>query len=88
MKMTKEDYEKSGKRRVTRAFDAIRETQKPATDATNIPEGSEVEPLARFNKTDEEWRRFKWNSANYRVLESIFLSSTEPIPVRSEQEHR
>ena len=80
--MTKEDY---GKRRVTRAFNAIRETQKPATDATNIPEGSEVEPLARFSKTDEEWRRFKWNGADYLVLESIFLSSTEPIPVKSNQ---
>ena len=84
--MTKEDYGKSGKRRVTRAFNAIRETQKPATDATTIPEGSEVKPLARFNKTDEEWRRFNWNGADYRVLESIFLNSTEPIPVKSEQE--
>jgi hypothetical protein len=80
MDMTQEDY---GNRKVTLAFDAIPESAKPATQTTNVPAGSIIEPLARLNSTDPEWCRFKWNRVNYRVLESIFLASTAPVNVKA-----
>ena len=80
MQMTPEDYKP---RLVIQEFRAIGETQKEVEETTLIPKDSIVEARARFNKTDEEWIRFNWNNANYRVLETIFRTSTKPVPVES-----
>jgi hypothetical protein len=73
--------EEYGKWKVTKAFGAIRETQKEATEAPTILVGDIVEAVANFTKTDEEYVRFKWKNANYHTLETVFRANAEPVPV-------
>lgn len=75
MAFTKDDY---GKYKVIKAFNAIRETQRDATDML-IPESSILDALASLNKTDAEWVRFKWEDATYRTMESVFRANTKKI---------